>query len=102
MTPSETNALRTKELEKENTPLRLVAEQAEDISIPREVSNQTSNPRTRPSRYRARAAKAKGLKASGLLSDRPTQIDAALREPQGPKGSAPTASVILDTLMLPI
>jgi len=58
---------RLKELEKENARLKkIVADQAVDISILKEVSRETSEPGQEKSRRRARAMEARCLRASGL------------------------------------
>src|SRR3954447_25562897 len=84
---STSEAKRLKELEKENARLKkLLAEQALDIDILKEVSRETSEPDPEESRRRARWAAARSFRASGVQGDRSAQIKPALRGQQDAKG----------------
>ena len=73
---------RLKELEKENARLKkIVAEQAVDISILKEVSRKNFEPDPEEGCRRARSAAPWGLRASGVRGDRPAQVHPALRGP---------------------
>ena len=81
---------RLKQLEAENARLKkIVAEQAVDIDILKEVSRKTSEPGPETEDDRARAKEAKRLRASGLPGTRTASRDPALRGAKGRKGPHP-------------
>ena len=66
---------RLKDLESENARLKkIVADQAVDISILKEMSRETSEPGPEESGRRARAAEAWGLRTSGMRGRRSAEI----------------------------
>ena len=78
---------RLKELESENARLKkIVADQAVDISILKEVSRKTSEPVPEEGCRRARSAAPWSLRASGVQGDRSAQVEPTLRGPQGRSG----------------
>jgi len=83
---STSEAKRLKDLESENARLKkLLAERELDIDILKEVSRETSEPDLEEGGRRARWAAARSFRASGVQGNRPTQIESALRGPQGGK-----------------
>jgi putative transposase len=81
---SSSEARRLKELEKENARLKkLVAEQALDIDILKEVSRKTSEPGPEEKSGYACTEEVRTLRASGLPSRRPAPFYPTLRWSEG-------------------
>jgi len=79
---------RLRQLEKENSLLKkIVAEQAVDISILKEVrAREPSEPGKEVSCRQARVREAQGLRTLGVQGNGPTPLDPALPQPESQKG----------------